>query len=212
MKDESVKTRLNEYFARKSAVKSNFIIAVLLYLVDFVFVCLGSAPAVINIMDMFMPISLCLAAYCYFRHNVNGMQCALGAFLGGQIMDNIYAVTFFHGAAVLPLVFSVAVFIAHQALISQRRSKDGILYSSQLLGALFMLACVGNCVVNLISHGFGFDTLNAVTFDIFTAAAMNMIITIETRINEYKIRRDALTSGGKWNDGAKEDLKREIFG
>jgi len=212
MKDESVKTKLNEYFARKSAVKGNLIIATILAIVAVV-ICIANGHGMTDIvMKVLLLAFLWLVAMCFFKHNVNGMQCALGAFLGGQILFFVYASSIFTWAACLPTAFSIIAFITHQYLIAKRQSKGNALYINQLMGALFMLACVVNAVVALVTCGFTAEAINRILFDLFTAAAMNLVITIETRINEYKIQRDALTSAGKWNDGAKAKLKKEIFG
>jgi len=211
-KNDSVKTRLNEYFARKSAIKGNLIVAAILAIASIIFSRISDDTLAGTTMMLIKIAFLWLTASCFFRHNVNGMQCTIGAFLGSQIFHYIYGVSRAGWAACLPLAFAFVLFITHQYLISQRQSKGNALYLNQLLGALFMLACVVDGVAALVLHGFEIECLTRILLDIFTAAAMNMIITIETRINEYKIRRDALTSDGKWNDGAKEKLKKEIFG
>jgi len=212
MKDESVKAKLNEYFARKSAVKSNLIIATVLAIVAVIFAISATGVISGSFITMLLIAFLWIIAICFFRHNVNGMQCALGAYLGSQILFFTMWFSYVGWAACLPATFSIIVFIAHQYLIAKRQSKDNALYINQLMGTLFMLGCVVNCVVCLVINGFELLALSRIVFDIAIAAAMNMIITIETRINEYKLQRDALTSAGKWSDAAKTQLKKEIFG
>ena len=213
MNEESVQAKLNAYFARKSAVKGNLAIATILSIISVICSAVAKIDAPGIAMRILLPVLLWLAAICFFTHNVNGMQCSLGAFLGGQMFLFVYA----SGLAgligtILPLVFSVIAFITHQYLIAQRKSKGNALFINQLAGAIFMLACVVNCLVILIADGFDSFALARMFGNITTAAAMNLVITIETRINEYKIQRDAMTSAGQWNDGAKEKLKKEIFG
>jgi len=211
MKEESVQFKLNEYFARKSAVKSNLIIATVLSVVGIMLTCVAAHSVATIVMKALLLVFLWIVALCFFKHNVNGMQCALGAFLGSQILFFTYVTSNIGWGVVLPLAFSVLAFITHQYLIAKRQSKSNALYHNQLVGALFMLACVVNVVVSLVTCGFKHEAMIRIFGDLFTAAAMNMIITIETRINEYKLQRDALTTAGKWNDGAKAKLKKEIF-
>ena len=213
MNEESVQAKLNAYFARKSAVKGNLAIATILAIISVIFCAVAKIGAPDIAMRILLTVLLWLAAICFFTHNVNGMQCSLGAFLGGQMFFFI-SVTGVVGwqQPALSLIFSVIVFITHQYLIAKRKSSGDALYINQLAGAIFMLVCVINCLFLLISDGFNALTLSAIFFDISRAAAMNLVITAETRINEYKVQRDALTSAGQWNDAAKAKLKKEIFG
>ena len=212
MNEESVQAKLNAYFARKSAVKGNLAIATILTIISVIFSAVAKIGAPGIAMRILLTVLLWLAAICFFTHNVNGMQCSLGAFLGGQMFFFISVVGKVGWQGALPLIFSVIVFITHQCLIAKRKSSGDALYINQLAGAIFMLVCVINCLVILISSGFNALALSAIFFDIFNAAAMNLVITAETRINEYKVQRDALTSAGQWNDAAKAKLKKEIFG
>lgn len=214
MKEESVQVKLNEYFARKNGVKANLAVTTILTVISVIFFLVAKTATAGMVMRILLLVFVWLAAACFFTHNVNGMQCSLGAFLGGQVFLFVYAsgLAGLIGTTCVPLVFSVIAFITHQYLIAQRKSKGNALFINQLAGAIFMLACVVNCLVILIADGFDSFALARMFGNITTAAAMNLVITIETRINEYKIQRDAMTSAGQWNDGAKEKLKKEIFG
>jgi len=207
-----MKEKLNAYFARKNAVKGSLVIATMLFIVALVLDAISASMDFGDVVDVICLIFFWTVAIMFFKHNVNGMQCSLGAFLGSHVLAYVSMWVEYGWPRFLPAVFFIIVFITHQYLISQRQSKSKALYINQLMGALFMLGCVVNCVVGLAIHGFTINALLRVFYDLFIAVAINMVVTIETRINEYKLQRDALTSAGKWNDGAKAKLKKEIFG
>jgi len=213
MKEENaIQIELNEYFARKSTVKGSLAVATVLLAAAEALLLFGKTATVVGTaMGVLLLAFLWLIAMCFFKHNVNGMQCALGAFLATQLVYYINAAATIGRIAYLPLICSVLVFVTHQFLVAQHKGKSNMLFINQLAGALFiLLGCVLNCVIPLASGDL--SSIGHLAVNLFTAAAMNMIITIETRINEYKTQRDALTSAGEWNDEAKAKLKKEIFG
>jgi len=209
-----MRERLNAYFAKKSRIRACFAVICAAYVLCAVLYGFASFSPMAEAMELLLMVFLVLIFVCFVRHNVNGMQCAIGAYLGSFLISSLSYVGASIETAATAAVLAVAVLIliTHLYLISRRKGNRKALFLNQLVGACYMLVCVGVSVGDLISMGLTLPALSGVFANIFFAAAINMIVTIETRINEYKIRRDALTSDGKWNDAAKADLKKEIFG
>jgi len=216
-----MKEKLNAYFSQKTGIATNFVVIVVVGILNLILCGMTQCTAFDMMMMALQMVFLALTFVFYIRHNVNGLQCTIGSFLGGQVLYWLYMLNYTEPETaqiqiiqgVIMLAMSVLVYATHLALISARQQKGKVLFINQLAGAIFMLAFVAAALATTATQKEpSLVTLSVIVFYVLCAAQMNFIITIESRINEYKIQRDALTAAGKWDDGAKAKLKKEIFG
>lgn len=187
-------------FGGKSPMVLNLMLAILAFGGALIYRLLNPGDVLTNggVFDLLLfLLALIITVIAYARHDKNVMKCTMGAALACTVSFWLHAVYLAIGfGKVLMLIAAVAIFASHLIINTDHHSNPGKVFFNQLLSTLLMILCLIRVIVVVVAifraeAGTANALVNDLAGTIMTLVCINIIVSIETNLDAYRIAREA---------------------
>lgn len=215
-------SKIEKFFSGNKLINLAIVLFIVGYAEAFVMDCMGNPTDAIS--DMILLILVIVLFWAFAKGHTQAMHTLIGAvmiiFLYSFVMK---AVTTLSApvvnlsdifGVVLPIINAalyVILFITHLSLNLTHHSARGRVLFNQIITIIMMIYQI--IVIILVASASNSSSLTVVVIgkgigQIFLLA---IIISIETKLNAYKLVREDSLEKGTWTDEKKEETKKEFF-